>query len=1175
VFEKSFSRRARQADCKWTSEFLECRLLLTGTSTPAEEDWPEDKETDQADMPAEVAGAFLTDVRYGDTRPMSFDDVFQGQQDSCVFASVLSATALSSFNLEGGIREVSRTASAITYGVRLYQNNSGTFTPIERQVVFDGTTTDEDYKPRNSKDYWPLIYQRAYIAYANSLPNQSYKSSNFAFQTLIGVSATSASLSNTLATAQAIRSALTSGQGTLAGTISSANLLLENTYGLIHNHAYSVLGVSIPSSGSLTDSKVTLRNPWGKDTNWSYFDANHDNVLSEAEYARKLKGIDGANDGIITVPWSVFSTYFGTWTHTNRTGTNINNIVKVDLPVQFTPSSLPVYQIYEGQRLEIPIKATDPEGRFVYYEIVRGSGYVNPQSGKFSWEPPANSSGYHYLTVSAETNPGDAQTLVFLVVVRSGSPVVTSLTASPTTIKDDGSDLLTLTATATTDIGRINDIQYWRDADGNGILDKTKDVWLGDSGRFYVSGLTPGQQTFFAQARRFSFSDEFFSFPRPITVNVVAAPKLAPIAIASGNQVQLANESASQVVAGLYGESYVRSGRTVRHLNSTGQILDTTTVAEAGATNVKIAFSPQGGLITVWVLGTTVKARREPGSVFFTQTLRTGITLNDNCLQIATDFYGNLMLVWHQGEYFQEDIWSMSVDMVSGNQPQVVRTPWRVNSFTTSMQKYPTVSMTTGGEGIIAWTDFEQGKTIARHFTEFGKSNGPEITIANSAMADKLIASAANDENGDTYVAWTQPDGVFFRRVLRDGRMPQAAIKANTFSGGQFFSPAIKVNRDGWLVVAWENTTQDGNANDFGGVFSQVFTPGGVKIGPEFPVPTTRTGTQGLIGLTFERNGKLLYVWSNGDYLSTSYSTSTRLFTVDFQPLIPFGQSFPVAAGTTAGTVIGTVKAYESNDGQAMTWALLNSPGFAISQSGELSLTTTATFASGPTIAVNVRVTTNGKSTDQTVTVSKSIPVELKATLLQPMDVRQIGTDFGEVVVANETHSVVGAPNTQFNNASGRVFVYDAANVLVRTIENPEPDIAATFGRTLAVSGNRLLVGASTVNGSNSNAYVFDLTSGALISSIHFNTSSIGVPSISGDLIVAPDETQRELRVYSALTGVFLRTISDPTQTIFGTKFGRSAVISGNTIARGLACSTQRTAQALHASTCLMPRRER
>lgn len=59
---------------------------------------------------------------------------------------------------------------------------------------------------------------------------------------------------------------------------------------------------------------------------------------------------------------------------------------------------------------------------------------------------------------------------------------------------------------------------------------------------------------------------------------------------------------------------------------------------------------------------------------------------------------------------------------------------------------------------------------------------------------------------------------------------------------------------------------------------------------------------------------------------------------------------------------------------------------------------------------------------------------------------------------------VNGAPNTMFRNAQGRVFVYDSRSVLVRTIENPEPAIAANFGKTLAVSGNRLLVGASTVN---------------------------------------------------------------------------------------------------------------
>src|SRR5262249_52799661 len=48
--------------------------------------------------------------------------------------------------------------------------------------------------------------------------------------------------------------------------------------GLIESHAYTVLGVS-------ADGQVTLRNPWGSDG----------------------PQVQGANDGVVTVSWDVFS----------------------------------------------------------------------------------------------------------------------------------------------------------------------------------------------------------------------------------------------------------------------------------------------------------------------------------------------------------------------------------------------------------------------------------------------------------------------------------------------------------------------------------------------------------------------------------------------------------------------------------------------------------------------------------------------------------------------------------------------------------------------------------------------------------------------------------------------------------------------------------------------------
>ena len=1150
---------------------LEPRWLLSAANGAAEfsGSWQaaadDDREDDEADEPQQVAGAFLTEVRYGDSRPMSFSDIRQGQLDTCIFSSALSATAYSNFNLESGIREISRTETAITYGVRLFQKSGTTLSAIEQQVVYDGTIRETDLQPRNGKDYWPLIYQRAYVTYATSLAT-NYRDSVFAFETLIGKSAVRANLTNSITQAEALRSALVAGQATLAGTKAAANFVLENTYGTIKNHGYSILGVTIPTSGSLNNTFVTVRNPWGSDTTWTFYDSDGDGALNSTEIVRSQKGVDGANDGIIKLPWNVFISHFTSWTHTSRTGSNINNIVRVDLPVAFSSETPGPYSVFQGQRLEVPIKATDPEGRFVYYEMVTNKGYIHPQTGVYSWEPRSTDLGTFNVTVKAETNPGDAQYVTFTVNVNNGLPRITKLTASPTTIHDDGSDLLTLNATAETSIGRINDIQYWRDADGNGVLEKTKDVWLGYTGQFYVGGLVPGKQRFFAQARRFSFSDEFYSLPKSVLVTVVAAPKVAPIAIPNGNQVDLSSTgpitTTQKILPAMNEEwSWVLTGTTVRKIDNSGTVLNTFQVAETGATNVTIGTRYDGRLLVVWYKNSTIWCRwysdsGNTSSNGIVMMVRTGITINGACLQVATNYWGDFALTWHTGAYLEEDVWSMAMKYESTPERLVVaRVPWKVSTSATGSQKYPTIAMSRDGKGIIAWTDWAQygsSKIAAIRFDFYQQQYGSEFVVSSSGGdPDKTIASAINHDNGDAWISWNNDAGIWLQSMKQDGRLSGAAVKANTFSGGRVYGSKLALNSAGWLVAAWGNSTQDGNANDFGGIYAQAFTPGGVRNGPEFAIPSDRTGTQGLTGITLDRQGRLRAVWDHSGSSTTS-SIKARFFVVDFPPVVPSGQTFAVVKNTAAGTVLGTIRGFDENYGHTLSWELLNSPGFSISQTGELTASGVLTFSVAPTYTVKVRVTSNGKSVDQTVVVSKTLPVDVKATLLQPADVRQLRTEFGSAVVANADYFVVGAPQTQFHNAEGRVFVYNTTGQLVRTIENLEPGVAEKFGKTLALSGNRLVIEADSVNSYPQRIYVVDLSTGSLLVSFEVSQNYIRTPSISGNLIVIPCPENRQVLVHDVTTGALLRTIDDPTSTFFSTKFGDSAVISGNIIAAGL-----------------------
>ena len=93
------------------------------------------------------------------------------------------------------------------------------------------------------------------------------------------------------------------------------------------------------------------------------------------------------------------------------------------------------------------------------------------------------------------------------------------------------------------------------------------------------------------------------------------------------------------------------------------------------------------------------------------------------------------------------------------------------------------------------------------------------------------------------------------------------------------------------------------------------------------------------------------------------------------------------------------------------------------------------------------------------------------------------GDNYGTAVAVRGTTVVVGAPNTlPFGNtggtAPGAAYVFDAATgALTATLERP-PGTFDNFGKTVAVGGGRVVVGAPGLFG-NEKVYVYDAATGA------------------------------------------------------------------------------------------------
>ena len=131
-------------------------------------------------------------------------------------------------------------------------------------------------------------------------------------------------------------------------------------------------------------------------------------------------------------------------------------------------------------------------------------------------------------------------------------------------------------------------------------------------------------------------------------------------------------------------------------------------------------------------------------------SIATGLFAQNNYLEAASDSQGNLLVVYNQGGYFEEDIGRHPPQ--NGGMAELC-SPMGVNSHTDSMQKYPTVAINADGEGADRRSDLIKKRRWPAASGD-GIQSGDEFVVTHYAQGDVLIESAVR-QNGEFYVAWS------------------------------------------------------------------------------------------------------------------------------------------------------------------------------------------------------------------------------------------------------------------------------------------------------------------------------------------------------------------------------------------------------------------------------------
>jgi hypothetical protein len=905
----------------------------------------EDEEEDERALePQEISGAFLH-WNPADFEPLSFDDVLQGQSDTCAFTSVLSAVARTDFDLLSGINYVGQLPNGdYSFNVRLFVATvPGAYAPIWVNVdAAPGPLSPEDLKTLD-EEYWPALYLRAYLQHQDDVDG-NYRSIRQSFESLTGMDVEQYLFhDDPRGDALYLRSVLLDGRPVAAATIAGP-APLESQFGLIGSHCYTVLGVEVPTTGD--EIYVTLRNPWGRDTSWRHFDSDDNGMLSTDERTLKRYGIDGSDDGIIRITWTAFANNFQGLGISTLDGPSINSPQPVIQPYFLDPEVGP-FTIREGETLgPLALTAVNPGGDAPYFRLYGLSpGYVQLQSGQYTWEAPAGSAGLHHVTVIAEVNPYQSVALTFIVNVDSGVPTIGGLGVSPGSITDSGTDIVTVTATNVSHaFDAVDFVEFWRDKNGDGILNKNVDVWLARdenaaNGWSYtgpIGGVAPGTISVFAQAGRYSFSSLHLSLVKSTPLVITAAPVIPPVAVPLAapqivSSTGAATHSPFKVVADAQGNYRVfywstSSNRffSVRY-NADGVLLNSAAQLNLAVDSffrpLDVTMMADGTFAVAYILGDSLRVGwySAIGGVLQTTTIAT-ISVDNPHVQVAADRDGNVLVVYQTGDYSLENVYAVSV----ARNGTITRAPWRLNTNTSNSLrnfKNPVVALNADGNGIVVWKAQDNtGGTnrrfaSARFISNYGLSAGAEFEIGDiGGTTDIADLYAVVNSVGDMAVSYPlTPTGGGGRRYNASG--PVGAPFASL--GGP-----LAFNDLGWLISTGTlNVDPDASS----GVFAQLYEPGGGAVGPRITVPTNTTGSQTHGGVIMGGDADFVVAWSH-----TGTQMQMRRFGVNLAPQFLASGDFSVAENSAAGTLVGTISASDPDPLNVVQYRLIGDSPFVI-----------------------------------------------------------------------------------------------------------------------------------------------------------------------------------------------------------------------------------------------------
>ncbi|MBS0351198.1 MAG: protein kinase, partial [Proteobacteria bacterium] len=235
--------------------------------------------------------------------------------------------------------------------------------------------------------------------------------------------------------------------------------------------------------------------------------------------------------------------------------------------------------------------------------------------------------------------------------------------------------------------------------------------------------------------------------------------------------------------------------------------------------------------------------------------------------QIATFSNGGYMITWEAERYSDYNVYAQRYETHGSSGPQ-----FQVNNYTKNWQCNSTVGAFSNNYFVIVWqSDGQDGDSWGIYAQRYRPGNirlGSEFPVNTYTKGPQINPSIGTFNNGGFVIAWQSDKqdgdtwGVYAQLYSVRGTKLGGEFQVNTHTKNCQHNPSVGTFSDGSFVIAWSSYGQDG---DWGwGIYAQRYSDNGTRLGKEFQVSTYKKSEYGLsIGIF--NNDNFVITWSGSE----------------------------------------------------------------------------------------------------------------------------------------------------------------------------------------------------------------------------------------------------------------------------------------------------------------------